>query len=92
VDQRSIRPTLRAARSYTLPELHRKGWKVSSSALEVERLLTVQDVQGIIGVSRSEVYDLVRRGLLRKAPLPIARTRFRPSDVEAFVNGEAVAL
>jgi excisionase family DNA binding protein len=54
------------------------------------RLLSVQQVSDLLQISRSAVYDAVRTGKLRKVPLNgFGKTRFRPSDVAAFVEGGA---
>jgi excisionase family DNA binding protein len=65
---------------------------VPNEVLEPEalRLLSVDQVSALTGLKRSTIYALVRAGKLRKAPLSgVEKTRFRLSDVAAFVNGDA---
>jgi excisionase family DNA binding protein len=53
-------------------------------------LLTVDDVCEYLGISRYFVYDQVRLGRLRC--IRIARQlRFRPADVDAFVDQHLVS-
>jgi excisionase family DNA binding protein len=49
-----------------------------------EPLLTISDVRGLLRLSRTGVYNLVRRGDL--VPIRIGgRVRFSPSDVRAYL-------
>jgi excisionase family DNA binding protein len=54
-----------------------------------EKLLTVEDVCAYLGVSKDFVYDEVRHGHLRAARIA-RQLRFRPPDVDAFVDANAV--
>jgi excisionase family DNA binding protein len=50
-----------------------------------DRLMTVEDLCAYLGVSKDFIYDQVRDG--RLLAIRIARQlRFRPSDVDAFVD------
>ena len=50
-----------------------------------DRLMTVEDLCAYLGVSKDFIYDQVRDG--RLLAIRIARQlRFRPLDVDAFVN------
>jgi excisionase family DNA binding protein len=53
------------------------------------RLMSVEDVCDYLGVSRFFVYDQVRLGLLPCARIA-RQLRFRPADVETFVEGRVV--
>ena len=60
----------------------------------MEPLLTPADVAHILGVSRSQVYALIRLGELTPVQLPGAgkdglmrKTRFRRSDIERIIEG-----
>lgn len=55
-------------------------------ASDLEPLLTVQDVAGILGVSRATVYALVKAKELAPVPLPIRKTRFRAGDIVALIQ------
>ncbi len=52
-------------------------------------LLTVDDVCEYLGLSRDFVYDQVRLGALRCARIA-RQLRFRPADVDAFVDQHVV--
>jgi excisionase family DNA binding protein len=53
-------------------------------------LLTVDDVCEYLGLSRDFVYDQVRLGALRCARIA-RQLRFRPADVDAFVDQHLVS-
>jgi excisionase family DNA binding protein len=53
-----------------------------------DRLMTVEDLCAYLGVSKDFIYDQVRDG--RLLAIRIARQlRFRPPDVDAFVDANA---
>jgi excisionase family DNA binding protein len=54
----------------------------------IERLLTVEDVARILGVSRAAVYAMVSRGDLTPVPLPLRKTRFARDTIERLLRGE----
>lgn len=55
-----------------------------------ERLLTVEDLCAYLVVSKDYVYEEVRQGRLRA--VRIARQlRFRPPDVESFVDANTIS-
>lgn len=55
-----------------------------------ERLMTVEDLCAYLGVSKDFIYDQVRDG--RLLAIRIARQlRFRPPDVDAFVDANTVS-
>ncbi|MDP9092455.1 MAG: helix-turn-helix domain-containing protein [Actinomycetota bacterium] len=55
-----------------------------------DRLMTVEDLCAYLGVSKDFIYDQVRDG--RLLAIRIARQlHFRPPDVDAFVEANAVA-
>ncbi len=54
-----------------------------------ERLMTVEDLCAYLGVSKDFIYDQVRDG--RLLAIRIARQlRFRPPDVDAFIDANTV--
>ncbi len=54
-----------------------------------DRLLTVEDLGAYLGVSKDFIYDQVRNG--RLLAIRIARQlRFRPPDVEAFIDANTI--
>lgn len=65
---------------------------------ELEQLLTIREVKGILGISYGVIYSLIRDGKLRCWKVtgePISKVevgestwglRFRPSDVREFLN------
>jgi excisionase family DNA binding protein len=56
----------------------------SRTPLLDEPLLTISEVRGLLRLSRTGVYNLVRRGDL--VPIRIGgRVRFSPSDVRAYL-------
>lgn len=54
-----------------------------------EKLLTVEDLCEYLVVSKDFVYDEVRHGRLRASRIA-RQLRFRPADVDAFVEANAV--
>jgi excisionase family DNA binding protein len=62
----------------------------AASFVPIEPLLTPTDVARILGCSRGEVYLLVNRGELTPVPLPMRKTRFRRSDIEALIEGVTI--
>ncbi len=61
--------------------------------LEVEKMLSVKEVAGVLGVSRDSVVRLVRRGHLKCVVLPQmggrgrnSGRRFRETEVRRFLN------
>jgi excisionase family DNA binding protein len=54
-----------------------------------ENLLTVDDLCGYFVVSKDFIYDEVRHGRLRASRIA-RQLRFRPADVDAFVEANAV--
>lgn len=62
--------------------------KHSLTAQTADRLMTVQDLCAYLGVSKDFIYDRVRDG--RLPAIRIARQlRFRPPDVDAFIDANA---
>lgn len=57
-------------------------------SLPAEPLLTVQDVMRWLHMSRSTVYQLIRRGELRAVHIGSA-VRFQPRDVQAYLDRRA---
>ena len=55
-----------------------------------EKLLTVDDLCEYLVVSRDFIYDEVRHGRLRASRIA-RQLRFRPADVDAFVEANAVS-
>ena len=53
------------------------------------KLLTVEDVCAYLGVSKDFIYDEVRHGRLRASRIA-RQLRFRPPDVDAFVDANTV--
>jgi len=52
----------------------------------MERLLDVNDIIAITRLSRSKVYDLVRKGILSRIQLPDCdRILVRPEDLRTFL-------
>ena len=54
-----------------------------------DKLLTVEDLCEHLVVSKDFIYDEVRQGRLRASRIA-RQLRFRPADVEAFVEANAV--
>lgn len=54
------------------------------------KLLTVDDLCEYLVVSKDFIYDEVRHGRLRASRIA-RQLRFRPADVDAFVEANAVA-
>ena len=54
-----------------------------------EKLLTVDDLCEYLVVSKDFVYDEVRHGRLRASRIA-RQLRFRPGDVDAFIDANAV--
>jgi excisionase family DNA binding protein len=52
-----------------------------------ERLLTVDDVARILGVSKAAVYAMVSRGDLTPVPLPLRKTRFTRHTIDQLLRG-----
>ena len=49
------------------------------------RLLTIADLSDLLRVSRSTIYELIRRGEL--VPIRVSeRIRFSPEDIDAYVE------
>lgn len=55
-----------------------------------EKLLTVDDICEYLVVSKDFIYDEVRHGRLPASRIA-RQLRFRPADVDAFVEANAVA-
>jgi len=55
-----------------------------------EKLLTVDDLCEYLVVSKDFIYDEVRHGRLRASRIA-RQLRFRPADVDAFVEANAVS-
>ncbi len=52
----------------------------------IEKLLTVEDVMGVLRISRPTLYRLLKAGRLE--PVRIGkRTLFDPGDIRAFIDG-----
>jgi excisionase family DNA binding protein len=51
-----------------------------------ERLLTIKEVAELLRVAEATVYRLVKRGDLPAIKPSAKITRFRKSDIEAFLN------
>ncbi|MCX8050896.1 MAG: helix-turn-helix domain-containing protein [Chlorobi bacterium] len=47
-------------------------------------LLTTKQVCERLRISRTTLWRLVRRGVLRPVPLPIRDLRFNPKDIEVY--------
>ena len=59
------------------------------SAQTADRLMTVEDLCAYLGVSKDFIYDQVRDG--RLLAIRIARQlRFRPPDIDAFIDANTV--
>lgn len=58
--------------------------------IDGSKLMSVEDVCDYLGVSRYFVYDQVRLGALPCARIA-RQLRFRPADVETFVEGHLLA-
>ena len=54
-----------------------------------DKLLTVDDLCEYLVVSKDFIYDEVRQGRLRASRIA-RQLRFRPADVDAFVEAHAV--
>jgi excisionase family DNA binding protein len=59
--------------------------------MELEKLIDAQPVKDALGVSEKRVYELVRTGLLPAVKLG-RQLRFRPSQVQAFIEAGGAAL
>lgn len=60
-----------------------------STVQPTDRLMTVEDLCAYLGVSKDFIYDQVRDG--RLLAIRIARQlRFRPPDVDAFIDANTV--
>jgi len=58
---------------------------------QVEKLLTAADVADLLGIHRVTVYELARAGRIKR--VEIGHTvRFRPRDVQAFIDGATTAV
>jgi len=55
-----------------------------------DKLLTVEDLCDYLGVSKDFIYDEVRHGRLRASRIA-RQLRFRPPDVDAFIDDNTVA-
>ena len=62
----------------------------TQTTIHKPQLLTTQDVRTRLNCSREVVYRLVESGRLRCTDIGAnrKRLRFRPDDVEAFINGQ----
>jgi excisionase family DNA binding protein len=61
-----------------------------SSTMEqpaIEPLLDVDDVRRILKVSRATIYSLVKDDKLTPVDIGVRKTRFRRSDIQAFIDG-----
>lgn len=59
--------------------------QLSTSAV-VEPLLTVSDVRDLLRISRSSVYQLIRRGDI--VPVRVGnRLRFTPDEIRRYLDG-----
>lgn len=56
-----------------------------------EKLLTVEDLCGYLGVSKDYIYDEVRKRRLKATRLA-RQLRFRPVDVDAYIESNAAGL
>jgi excisionase family DNA binding protein len=56
-----------------------------------DKLLTVDDLREYLIVSKDFIYDEVRHGRLRASRIA-RQLRFRPTDVDAFVDAKAVPV
>jgi excisionase family DNA binding protein len=56
-----------------------------------DKLLTVDDLCEYLVVSKDFIYDEVRHGRLRASRIA-RQLRFRPTDVDAFVDANAVPV
>ena len=59
------------------------------TTLPIEPLLTVEDVAGILKVSRATVYSLVKDGSLPTVEIGVRKTRFRRADIAALVEEDS---
>lgn len=55
-----------------------------------DKLLTVDDLCEYLAVSKDFIYDEVRHGRLRASRIA-RQLRFRPADIDAFVEANAVS-
>lgn len=60
------------------------------AANAADRLLTVDELCEYLVVSKDYIYDEVRQGRLRASRIA-RQLRFRPADVDAFVEANAVS-
>ena len=63
----------------------------TTSEAPASPLLTVQEVAARLRVSTDTVYRLVRLGLLAKPIKLLRSSRWRQSDVDAFIQRQAAA-
>jgi excisionase family DNA binding protein len=59
---------------------------MSAAATGLEPLLTVQDVAELLQVSRAAVYALVKAKKIPTVDVGLRKTRFRRSDLAAFIG------
>ena len=61
------------------------------SEVSVEKLLTAADVAELLGIHKVTVYELARAGRIKR--VEIGHTvRFRPRDVQEFIDGATTAI
>ena len=56
-----------------------------------QKLMTVEDLCGYLGVSKDYIYDEVRKRRLKATRLA-RQLRFRPADVDAYVEAQRCQL
>lgn len=55
-----------------------------------EKLMTVEDLCGYLSVSKDYIYDEVRKSRLKATRLA-RQLRFRPADVDSYLEDNAVS-
>lgn len=57
---------------------------------DTDKLMTIQDVARILGISERTIYNQVRKGAERKFPVKVKRVgkliRFHPKDVQRYID------
>lgn len=61
----------------------------AKECLIMENLLTAREVARLLAISEWHVHDLARTRQLRSVNIGSRRRRFRPADVDGFIEGRA---
>lgn len=59
--------------------------------LPIEKLLTAADVADVLGIHKLTVYELARAGRIKRVEIGHS-VRFRPRDVQAFIDGSTTSV